>query len=169
MAIIRELAFFSGKTYHIAETLVKMTNIQMGFTVPAQHLGDLTRLEAIREQIATFFTAIFIDPDEFIPDPITGIFTPVDLWFHRWGVEWDGGSDYFDRSIGSYTVDTTPDPEADFVFDLEGEESILDDIIPDARVLMVIEVDGSELLPIDVDEDDVITEPEAKRPRILEF
>lgn len=166
MAIIRELAFFAGKAYSIADTLVKMTDLQLGFDVPSNQGGDITRLEAIREQLATFFTMVYIDPDAFIPDPITGIFTPVDLWFSRWGVESEVFEDYFDRSVGSFDVDDISVPDARFVFGLEGEESIIDDIIPDARILRVIDLDGTELLPIVVDEDSVITEPEPKRTKL---
>ena len=154
MAIFRDLVFFHGKSYHLGETLVRMTDIQLDDGVVCDRY-DIARLESIRQQLADMPYRPFIDPDDFILDPINGLYTPIDIWFARWGIEYDL-DDMMDGTVGTWSLTDDSSDEDSYQECITAEEE--QSLCEDTCIMIVMdpfdELLGSEEWPITEEEFD---------------
>ncbi len=164
MAIVRDLAFFDNMVFHLGLTMVAISNMDSPILMRGQICFEARR-DAVLRILSDMMHEVAHDPTFLMPDMRSGLLIPAPYWFARYGEEHQGVTDSFDSSVGTWTTDADS-----WTLDLEGEECITDDqeciMVQGAHNQMLVEMAGSILAPIDVDlddEDDVITEPEAKR------
>ena len=84
MAIERDLIFANGTAYRLFLTMDNLTTLSDYF----HEEGDMQRSMFCERALSTLsdlrFT-MFVEMDDFICDCITGIETPLDIWFDKFG------------------------------------------------------------------------------------
>lgn len=150
MPIIRELLFINRRAYSITDT--------MGFM---NELKDRTTEEEFPTYVYESIMATLIDQkylietdeDEFIPDPLTGTLTLLDLWLMRWGVQ-DRTFDYFDgtdNTIQTFDMEMSEDDEEEeCIADSDEEELVIG-----AHILLELDTELPPSVDVLYEDDDV--------------
>lgn len=148
MPIIREIVFLNRRAYSMPDTIRFMHDM---FSIADDDEFPVYVYESILAVLHDAMYLVEMDPEEFIPDPHTGVLTLFDLWLERWGCT-DRTVDHF---LGdNATVDTYPcDADGDSVF----EESITsddeDEMVIGAHILLTMEDIDDEMRDL-LDEED---------------
>ena len=159
MAIVRDLAFFDSMVFHLGLTMVAISNMD---SVTADLSEHERRIEVVLRIVSDMMHQTVHDEHALMPDMRSGLLIPTPYWFARWGEEHQGMVDSFDSSVGTWTETT----DNEWTLDLDDEECITDELecelVQGSHNAMLIDMAGTALDPINVDDDD---EPAPKKAK----
>ena len=122
---LRTLVFFHGKCYNLVDTQHKMEHM-------FQTSDDITmdRMDNIQAKLSELAWIPIVDPDEFIVDPFTDLYIPIDIWFGEFGVEEQYHEQFDDElTISTFDITITDDEESVEECISDEEESMIVDIV----------------------------------------
>lgn len=119
MPVTRELLFANGTVYSITDTLRYIAELFWR----NEEIQDYI-YEAIISQLQDLKYNLFVDYDDFIANPWTGVLTQLDLWLLEFGiVDRVFQDEDFDGTIATFEIDA----DGNTISDLSGEEQITDE------------------------------------------
>ena len=127
MAIERTHVFLDGRVFLLTATINRFH-----FALSQEPNEQNQRyLEANINQLSELKWCTYIDPDEFMTDPVGGTEMPLDLWFYVYGLEdeaiewaatWPGEEE---MSVGTWGMGIDIESPCGSVIDSEDEEELV--------------------------------------------
>ena len=149
MPITRELIFTNRRAYCITDTVNFMHDMRDRHD---EEEFPPYVYDAIISTLEDQYYLVEVDQDEFIPDPLTGVLTLLDLWLLRWGVQ-DRTMAYFNGDDA--TIDTFDVTLSDDTFEeaITAEEE--DEMLVGAHILLDMETIDDDMRDILGDDEEM--------------
>lgn len=152
--------FIGREAYSINETIDRVEGIFFNRDI-RNTIDDVARADVIVSILNELKSVAFVDPETFIPDIVTGVYNPIDIWLSEWGVRI--------YLVDEETIATFSVTSSDTLSDLEGEEQIESDeefdLVEDSRIFNDLDaefddLDGTWMYPICIEVDEFSIEEE---------